>query len=45
MGSKFDFITLYIFITCNGWAHAVENLEDTLSVNHNFINGFNIGYV
>ena len=30
---------------CSGWAHAVENLEDTLSVNHNYINGFNIGSV
>lgn len=30
---------------CSGWAHTVENLEDTLSVNHNFINEYNIGFV
>eukprot|EP00814_Leptocylindrus_danicus_P022377 CAMPEP_0116004240 /NCGR_PEP_ID=MMETSP0321-20121206/493_1 /TAXON_ID=163516 /ORGANISM="Leptocylindrus danicus var. danicus, Strain B650" /LENGTH=199 /DNA_ID=CAMNT_0003472521 /DNA_START=936 /DNA_END=1535 /DNA_ORIENTATION=- len=26
----------------SGWYHQVENLEDTLSINHNWINGFNI---
>ena len=26
----------------SGWCHTVENLEDTLSVNHNWLNGFNI---
>lgn len=26
----------------SGWHHSVENLEDTLSVNHNWINGFNV---
>ena len=25
-----------------GWHHTVENLEDTLSINHNWINGFGI---
>ncbi|GMH39507.1 hypothetical protein BSKO_07405 [Bryopsis sp. KO-2023] len=30
-----------IFIPC-GWHHSVENLEDTLSVNHNWINGFGV---
>jgi len=26
----------------SGWYHTVENLEDTLSINHNWINGTNI---
>ena len=26
----------------SGWYHQVENLETTLSINHNWINGFNI---
>ena len=30
---------------CSGWAHTVENLEDSLSVNHNWINGYNISWV
>lgn len=28
----------------SGWHHSVENLEDTLSINHNWINGFNIAW-
>ena len=27
----------------SGWHHTVENLEDTLSVNHNWINAYNCG--
>lgn len=30
-----------IFIPC-GWHHAVENMEDTMSINHNWVNGFSI---
>lgn len=30
-----------LFVPC-GWHHSVENLEDTLSINHNWINGFSI---
>lgn len=30
-----------IFIPSN-WFHTVENLEDTLSINHNWLNGFNL---
>ena len=26
----------------SGWHHTVENLEDTLSINHNWLNGHNI---
>ena len=26
----------------SGWHHSVDNLEDTLSINHNWLNGFNI---
>ncbi|DBB18928.1 TPA: hypothetical protein ACH3X3_000505 [Trebouxia sp. C0006] len=26
----------------SGWHHTVENLEDTLSINHNWLNGYNI---
>lgn len=26
----------------SGWAHSVENLEDTISINHNWLNGFNV---
>lgn len=26
----------------SGWHHSVENVEDTLSINHNWLNGFNI---
>ncbi|CAL5220025.1 g1971 [Coccomyxa viridis] len=26
----------------SGWHHTVENLEDTLSINHNWLNGFNL---
>ncbi len=26
----------------SGWHHTVENLEDTMSVNHNWINGYNL---
>ncbi|GMI00421.1 hypothetical protein TrVE_jg11456 [Triparma verrucosa] len=26
----------------SGWHHSVENLEDTLSINHNWLNGFNL---
>ena len=28
----------------SGWHHSVENLEDTASINHNWLNGFNIGH-
>jgi len=28
-----------------GWYHQVHNLEDTISINHNWINAFNIGKV
>jgi len=28
----------------SGWHHTVENLEDTLSINHNWLNGFNLTY-
>jgi hypothetical protein len=28
----------------SGWHHSVENLEDTLSINHNWINGFNVAW-
>jgi len=27
----------------SGWHHTVENLEDTLSINHNWINAYNCG--
>ena len=26
----------------SGWHHSVENLEDTISINHNWLNGFNV---
>lgn len=26
----------------SGWTHSVENLEDTVSINHNWLNGFNV---
>ncbi|DBA96945.1 TPA: hypothetical protein ACH3X1_001275 [Trebouxia sp. C0004] len=26
----------------SGWHHTVENIEDTLSINHNWLNGYNI---
>eukprot|EP00892_Ulva_mutabilis_P005126 jgi/Ulvmu1/2986/UM015_0026.1 len=26
----------------SGWTHSVENLEDTMSINHNWLNGFNV---
>ncbi|GMI13499.1 hypothetical protein TrLO_g4216 [Triparma laevis f. longispina] len=26
----------------SGWHHTVENLEDTFSINHNWLNGFNL---
>ena len=26
----------------SGWHHSVENIEDTLSINHNWLNGYNI---
>ncbi len=26
----------------SGWHHTVTNLEDTLSINHNWLNGFNL---
>lgn len=26
----------------SGWHHTVMNLEDTLSINHNWLNGYNI---
>lgn len=26
----------------SGWHHSVENMEDTLSINHNWLNGYNI---
>lgn len=26
----------------SGWHHTVENLQDTLSINHNWLNGFNL---
>lgn len=26
----------------SGWTHSVENLEDTISINHNWLNGFNV---
>jgi Cupin-like domain len=26
------------------WYHTVENLEDTISINHNWLNGNNVGY-
>jgi hypothetical protein len=26
----------------SGWHHTVRNLEDTLSINHNWLNGFNL---
>ena len=26
----------------SGWHHTVENLEDTLSINHNWLNGLNM---
>ncbi|CAG9465905.1 unnamed protein product [Pedinophyceae sp. YPF-701] len=29
----------------SGWFHDVRNVEDTLSINHNWCNGFNIGWV
>lgn len=28
----------------SGWYHSVENLEDTVSINHNWINGFNVAW-
>lgn len=29
----------------SGWFHQVTNLEDTVSINHNWFNGCNIGFV
>jgi len=26
----------------SGWHHSVENVEDTLSINHNWVNPYNI---
>ena len=28
----------------SGWHHTVENVEDTLSINHNWLNGFNVAW-
>jgi hypothetical protein len=28
----------------SGWHHSVENLEDTISINHNWLNGFNVAW-
>ena len=28
----------------SGWHHSVENLQDTASINHNWINGFNVDF-
>jgi hypothetical protein len=28
----------------SGWHHSVENLDDTISINHNWFNGFNIAW-
>jgi Cupin-like domain len=27
----------------SGWHHSVENVEDTASINHNWLNGYNVG--
>ncbi|GAB4822997.1 hypothetical protein N2152v2_010043 [Parachlorella kessleri] len=29
----------------SGWHHSVENMEDTLSINHNWVNGHNVHWV
>ena len=29
---------------CSGWHHTVENLEDTLSINHNWLNAHNVAW-
>ncbi|KAK6924811.1 Cupin-like domain 8 [Dillenia turbinata] len=29
----------------SGWYHQVHNLEDTISINHNWFNGFNLSWV
>uniref|UniRef100_A0A8D8VMP2 Jumonji domain-containing protein 4 n=1 Tax=Cacopsylla melanoneura TaxID=428564 RepID=A0A8D8VMP2_9HEMI len=29
----------------SGWHHQVSNMADTISINHNWINGCNIGYI
>ena len=29
----------------SGWHHQVHNLEDTISINHNWFNGANIGNI
>ena len=34
-----------IIFVPSGWHHQVLNLEDTISINHNWLNGCNIGYV
>ncbi|VDM97767.1 unnamed protein product [Thelazia callipaeda] len=34
-----------IFFVPSNWYHQVHNLEDTISINHNFINASNVGLV
>ena len=29
----------------SGWHHQVHNLEDTISINHNWFNGANVGRI
>lgn len=34
-----------IIFVPSGWYHQVHNLEDTISINHNWFNGYNISWV
>ena len=44
---KIEFIqeTGEIVFVPSGWYHQVHNLEDTISINHNWFNGCNIKFV
>lgn len=48
--NKIDFIEVIqepgeIIFVPSGWHHQVWNLEDTISINHNWFNGCNINYI
>ncbi|KAH1075557.1 hypothetical protein J1N35_027885 [Gossypium stocksii] len=34
-----------IIFVPSGWYHQVQNLEDTISINHNWFNGYNLSWV
>ncbi|KAL2340930.1 hypothetical protein Fmac_008870 [Flemingia macrophylla] len=56
LNSKFPCLNKAIWLECtqdageiifvpSGWYHQVHNLEDTISINHNWFNGYNLSWV